>query len=51
MVTSELRLATLGELKTSRSTKDLRDYLEILDAYEALEEERRVNESKIKVNN
>lgn len=46
VVTSELNLATLGELKTVRSTKDLRDYIEILDVHQALEKERADNEEK-----
>jgi hypothetical protein len=46
VVTSELKLATLGELKTVRSTKDLRDYIEILDVHQALEKERRDEESR-----
>ncbi len=46
VVTSELNLATLGELKTVRSLKDLRDYIEILDVHQALEKERVDNEEK-----
>ena len=46
VVTSELNLATLGELKTVRSVKDLRDYIEILDVHQALEKERIDNEKK-----
>ncbi len=40
VVTSELKLCTLGELKTVRSVIDLRDYIEIIEVYEALEIER-----------
>jgi len=46
VVTSELNLATLGELKTVRSVKDLRDYIEIIDVHQALEQERVNNENK-----
>lgn len=46
VVTSELKLATLGELKTIRSTRDLRDYIEILDVHQALEQERANNDTK-----
>jgi hypothetical protein len=40
VVTSELRLATLGELKTVRSVPDLYDYIEILEAHSAIMKER-----------
>lgn len=46
VVTSELKLATLGELKTVRSVKDLRDYIEILDVHYALEKERADDEER-----
>lgn len=40
VVTSDLNLATLGELKTVRSVDDLNDYLEILDVHTAIMKER-----------
>lgn len=51
VVTSEMRLATLGELKTVRSVRDLRDYLEIIDVASALEDERIANEEKARDKN
>jgi len=46
IVTSELKLATLGELKTLRSVDDIKDYIEIIDAYSALEKERYEEDEK-----
>lgn len=48
VITSELKLATLGELKTLRSTRDLRDYIETLDVHQELERERAEAEERKK---
>jgi len=45
-VTSELRLVTLGELKTVRSVPDLYDYLEIIDAHNAVLQERNAEDER-----
>lgn len=45
-VTSELKLVTLGELKTVRSVPDLYDYLEIIDAHNAAMQERNAEDER-----
>ena len=45
-VTSELKLVTLGELKTVRSVPDLYDYLEIIDAHNAVLQERNAEDER-----
>lgn len=43
LLTFEPRLCTLHELKTVYSVKDFYDFLEIMEAHKALEQEARLN--------